>query len=158
MVTLSGLGGAPSMALAGQFRLKTQTGSKRGQTGHRALTRHLQALLWLRAGVSPSEEETLGSRAVQTHVLIAAISRHRPHQLPRPPRESHLPPKAGGGGRGRKLTPVWPWALSGLKLRFRSRSGGAPPGSTRPCLPGSQPARTSGSRGLTAATCLPAGP
>lgn len=101
------------MALAGQFRLKTQTGSKRGQTGHRALTRHLQALLWLRAGVSPSEEETLGSRAVQTHVLIAAISRRRPHQLPRPPRESHLPPKAGGDGKGWEgtsvvaLGPVW---------------------------------------------------
>lgn len=69
----------PSMALAGQFRLKTQTGSKHGQTGHWVLTRHLQALLWLRAGMSPSKKEILGNRIMQAHMLIAAISLRRPH-------------------------------------------------------------------------------
>lgn len=108
------------MALAGKFGLKTQPGSKHGQTGHWALTRHHQALLWLCGGMSASEEETLGSCAVQTHVLIAAISRHRPAQLPRAPRRQ---PSSTEGGRGCKQTPevasgpVWFETQVGLQMQ-----------------------------------------
>lgn len=76
------------MALAGQFRLKTQTGSKRGWTGHWA-----PVVVWWDVSLRGGDA---GKPRWADSVLTAASASADPISCPGHPGESDLPPKAGG--------------------------------------------------------------